>query len=204
MEFKIEHTEVFGIDKSMIAAGNSFRTEMQDNTKPATEKDIQRAIKLGQTKPGEGHDQFMTSMIVSFDLYAPLYMWKEIQRYKFFDFVSSQSTMHCLTKFKLSEQCVEDTDEIILNRAQELIDEYNKSKDNVNFTDEERKQLWRKAIASLPCGFVLGATMVTNYRQLKTMYFQRRNHRLKERHEFCHRCESLPLFKELIIGDENV
>ena len=126
MKFHIEHTEVFGIDKSMIAAGNSFRTEMQDNTKPATEKDIQRAIKLGQTKPGEGHDQFMTSMIAFFDLYAPLYMWKEIQRYKFLDFVSSQSTMHCLTKFKLSKQCVEDTDHVILNRAQELIDEYNK------------------------------------------------------------------------------
>lgn len=167
-------------------------------------KRIKLCCSLGKTKAGSGEDNYLNGVVVQFDLYAPLYMWKQLQRYTFFSFISSQSTMHCLTKFKLSEQCVEDTDHIILNRAQELIDEYNKSKDNANFTDEERKQLWRKAIASLPCGFVLGATMSTNYRQLKTMYFQRRNHRLKERHEFCHWCESLPLFKELIIGDENV
>lgn len=105
--------------------------------------------------------------------------------------------MHTLSKFKISECCVSETDPVILQRYEELLAEYNNSED-------KPVEKWRTLIASLPCGFVLGATMSTNYRQLKTMYFQRRNHRLKERHEFCHWCESLPLFKELIIGDENV
>lgn len=197
MEFKIEHTEVYGLNKSIVASGNSYRTVMQDNTKPYTEKDLKRAIMLGRTKPGEGHDQNLTTVIVQFDLYAPLFMWKEIQRYKFLDFCSSQSTMHTLSKFKILECCVSETDPVILQRYEELLAEYNNSED-------KPVEKWRTLIASLPCGFVLGATMSTNYRQLKTMYFQRRNHRLKERHEFCHWCESLPLFKELIIGDENV
>ena len=110
------------------------------------------------------------------------------------DFISSQSTMHRLTKFNIQSQCVSDTDSVILNRYQELLDTYNSLQEN------ERKNLWRTLVASLPCGFVLGATMTTNYRQLKTIYNQRKNHKLKEWHEFCSWCESLPHFKELILG----
>lgn len=88
MEFHIENTEVFGLNKSIIASGNSYRTVLDDNTKEPTEKDFKRAYMLGQTNLGEGHDQYLTGIIVEFDLYAPLYMWKEIQRYKFINFVS--------------------------------------------------------------------------------------------------------------------
>ena len=208
MEFKIENWEVYGLNKSVIASGNAMRTEMDDNTLDASGKDLKRAYKLGGTGLGEGHDNFLNGIVVQFDLYAPLYMWKQIQRYHWMDFISSQSTMHRLTKFKVKECCVEDTDEIILSRYQKLLDEYN------NF-DEEYKDLldkqaiqalkvkgWRTLVASLPCGFVLGATMTTNYRQLKTIYNQRKNHKLKEWHEFCKWIEELPQFKELCLGGE--
>ena len=194
MNFKIENVEVYGINKSFIASGNAMRTEIQDNTCNAEDSDVARAIRLGKTGCGEGHDNFLNGIIVQFDLYAPLYMWKQIQRYHWMDFISSQSTMHRLTKFKVKEQCVEETDEIILNRYQELLDDYNSKSNKDN-------KLWRTLVASLPCGFVLGATMTTNYRQLKTIYHQRKNHRLKEWHEFCDWCESLPYFKEVVLGE---
>lgn len=197
MEFHIENTEVYGLNKSIIASGNPMRTLMDDNITEYTDKDLKRAIKLGSTGSGEGHDQLLTGCIVQFDLYAPLYMWKEIQRYHFLDFISSQSTMHRLTNFNVKEQCVEDTDEVILKRYQELLDKYNLL-ENVLEKDDKNK-LWRTLVASLPSGFVLGATMTTNYRQLKTVYNQRKHHKLKEWHEFCSWCESLPLFKELCI-----
>ena len=198
MEFHIENTEVYGLNKSIIASGNPMRTLMDDNITEYTDKDLKRAIKLGSTGSGEGHDQLLTGCIVQFDLYAPLYMWKEIQRYHFLDFISSQSTMHRLTNFNVKEQCVEDTDEVILKRYQELLDKYNLL-ENVLEKDDKNK-LWRTLVASLPSGFVLGATMTTNYRQLKTIYNQRKHHKLKEWHEFCSWCESLPLFKELCIS----
>ena len=198
MEFHIENTEVYGLNKSIIASGNPMRTLMDDNSTEYTDKDLKRAIKLGSTGSGEGHDQLLTGCIVQFDLYAPLYMWKEIQRYHFLDFISSQSTMHRLTNFNVKEQCVEDTDEVILKRYQELLDKYNLL-ENVLEKDDKNK-LWRTLVASLPSGFVLGATMTTNYRQLKTIYNQRKHHKLKEWHEFCSWCESLPLFKELCIS----
>ena len=194
MEFKIENTEVYGINKSVIASGNAMRVEMEDNTRDTlTTKDVTRAEKLANTKTGEGHDNFLNGIIVQFDLYAPLYMWKQIQRYHWMDFISSQSTMHRLTKFDIGKQCVSDVDELILERYQELLDYYN----------EGHHEIWRKLVASLPCGFVLGATMTTNYRQLKTIYFQRKNHKLKEWHEFCEWCEKLPLFRLLILGESN-
>lgn len=202
MEFHIKNTQVYGLDKAIIASGNSYRTEMKNNDEKADEKDLTRAFKLGTTRVGEGHDQFLTGIVVEFDLYAPLYMWKQLQRYKFLDFVSSQSTMHTLTKFKIKDQCVVETDPLILQRYEDLIVNYFAAKEAKIHTEKELDEYWRCLIASLPCGFVLGASMVTNYRQLKTMYLQRKNHRLKERHEFCEWCEELPYFKELALNKD--
>jgi hypothetical protein len=206
MEFKIENTEVYGLNKSIIASGNAMRVEMDDNLGCPGEKDFSRATKLAATKTGEGHDNFLNGIIVQFDLYAPLYMWKQIQRYHFMDFVSSQSTMHRLTKFDVFSQCVEDTDLVVLQRVQHLIDKYNEFLDGYKpiADDPEVKALreskWRTIVASLPCGFVLGATMTTNYRQLKTIFLQRKNHKLKEWHEFCDWIRSLP-HSYLITGE---
>lgn len=209
MNFKIENVEIYGINKSIISSGNAMRTVIDDNSKQPSDKDLQRAIKLANTETGAGHDNFLNGIIVQFDLYAPLYMWKQIQRYHFVDFISSQSTMHRLAKFKVSECCVEDTDEVILERYQFLLDTYNNfdiryaSMNDVVLKNELKIKKWRKLVASLPCGFVLGATMTTNYRQLKTIYHQRKNHKLDEWHQFCTWCESLPHFKQLILKENN-
>ena len=192
MEFHIESTEVYGLNKAVIASGNAMRTVMANNLLDPSDKDLKRAALLGTTGPGEGHDNFLNGIIVQFDLYAPLYMWKQIQRYHFLDFVSSQSTMHRLLKFDVATQCVSDTDPIIVRRYQDLVADYNVAPDAAK---------WRTLVASLPCGFVLGATMTTNYRQLKTIYLQRRNHKLKEWHDFCAWCETLPLFTTICLGE---
>lgn len=193
MEFHIESTEVYGLNKAVIASGNAMRTVMANNLLDPTDKDLKRAALLGTTNPGEGHDNFLNGIIVQFDLYAPLYMWKQIQRYHFLDFVSSQSTMHRLLKFDVATQCVSDTDPVIVRRYQDLVADYNAAPDAAK---------WRTLVASLPCGFVLGATMTTNYRQLKTIYLQRRNHKLKEWHDFCAWCETLPLFTTICLGED--
>lgn len=197
MEFKIENTNVYDIDKAIIASGNAMRTTMVDNTQNMGEKDLKRGCMLGSTGLGEGHDQFLTGILVSFDIYAPLFQWKEIQRYTFLNFISSQSTMHRLAKFNIKEQCVSDTDSIILDRYQEILDDYNTYNTQENVDPNIAKAKWRVLVASLPSGFVLGATMTTNYRQLKTIYLQRRHHKLKEWHVFCDWCEKLPYFLEL-------
>lgn len=191
MNFNIKNTFVYGLDHAIKASGNPMRTVIDSSE--VTEKDISRAIKLGATKQGEGHDNYLKGILVQLDVTAPLYWWKQAQRYHWFDYISSQSTMHCLLKFDIKSQCVDETNPEILDILKKLVDEYLAIPD----TDEKKKEKWRELVASLPCGFCLGASMTTNYQQLKTMFNQRKYHKLKEWHVFCDWCLSLPRFSEL-------
>lgn len=193
MNYYIGNEAVYGLDRAIKASGNPMRTKL--DTGVTSDKDYFRAERLGATRNGEGHDNFLKGITVQVDIVAPLYWWKEAQRYHWFDFISSQSTMHCLLKFDVASQCVEETDPYIIKRVKELIDAYNLVPEDER---DAKKAAWRVIVASLPCGFCLGATMVTNYQQLKTMYYQRRDHKLKEWHVFCDWCLSLPRFKELL------
>ncbi|MFA5235565.1 MAG: hypothetical protein WC399_01725 [Bacilli bacterium] len=191
MKFNITGTQVYGLELAVKASGNPMRTIIE--TGPVEEKDFTRAARLGRTHNGEGHDNYLKGVIVQMNVTAPLYWWKQAQRYHWFDFVSSQSTMHCLMKFSLRDQCVEETHLGVLDLVQSLIDEYQGMAED----DPLKKTKWREIVASLPSGFCLGATMTTNYQQLKTMYFQRKNHKLTEWRTFSAWCESLPRFLEL-------
>lgn len=193
MEFKIENTEVYGIERAVVNSGNSFRTTIR-NKSEITEKDWTRAERLGAVEPGTGHDTFLNAITVTADIMAPLYWWKQAQRYHWLEFISSQSTMHCVLNFDIKNQCVKDVDERVINVLEELIEEYNSMS---SVKPEFKKALWNKIIASLPCGFCLGASMTTNYRQLKTICKQRKGHPLKEWETFIKWCHSLPKFDEL-------
>lgn len=194
MNFSISNSHVYGLERAVKASGNPMRIKI-DISDP-DEKDFLRAEKLGSAQSGQGHDNYLKGILVHLDVAAPLYWWKEAQRYHWFDFVSSESTMHCLLRFDVKEQCVDETDPAILKRMQELIEEY-KAIPDVPENMALKKEKWRILVASLPCGFCLAATMTTNYQQLKTMYIQRYNHKLKEWHAFCEWCLSLPRFAEL-------
>lgn len=194
MNFKIENTKVYGIEKAIVASGNSYRTEIRDEA-DLNEKDESRAQKLGQVAPGTGHDTFLNACLVTMDITAPLYWWKQAQRYHWLEFVSSQSTMHCVLKFDVKSQCVDEVDQRAIYAVETLVNDYNKAKADNN--TELMNTMWRKIIASLPCGFCLGATMTTNYRQLKTICLQRQGHRLTEWKIFIDWCRSLPSFSKL-------
>lgn len=197
MKFYIGNEHVYGLERAVKASGNPMRTKI-DTSEP-NEKDFVRASKLGACRGGEGHDNYLKGITVHVDIVAPLFWWKEAQRYHWFDFVSSESTMHCLLKFDVSQQCVDGTDPVILERMNALIAEYLAMPEDLTdpVKTAKKKEKWRVLVASLPSGFCLGATMVTNYQQLKTMYHQRRFHKLQEWHDFCDWCDTLPHFQEL-------
>jgi hypothetical protein len=162
--------------------------------------------KLAKSHKGEGHDQFLTGIIVQFDLTFSVKAWIELERYHFIDFISSQSTMHRITKFDLDKAYNEYVDKKIVERMKELVKEYNEiASYGSELSEAARATLDRKYLEILysnPCGFRLTAGMTTNYRQLKTIYSQRKNHRLPEWREFCKWIEKLP-YSELITGETN-
>jgi hypothetical protein len=159
--------------------------------------------KLGRSRKGEGHDNFLCGIVVQFDLTFTVKAWTEAERYHFFDIVSSQSTMHRITKFNLDKAYIEYVDERIIDIMKEKVAEYNLLAATPTY--ERKKDLaeaYLEILYSNPCGFQLTAGMTTNYRQLKTMYYQRKNHRLPEWREFCNWVETLPMFKELCLRGE--
>ena len=180
----ISNVKAFGFEDSIKASKYPMSVDIDSCSDEITPN----VKSLGCCEKGSGHDQFLTGIIVQYDLTFSIKAWVEAQRYHFLDFVSSQSTMHRITKFDVEKQCNGYVDEIICNRLQDLIAEYNNDPTPSNYL---------RVVYNIPTGFKLTARMTTNYRQLKTIYHQRKNHPLPEWTMFCDWCESLPYFCEI-------
>ena len=110
--------------------------------------------------------------------------------------------MHRITKFNLDDAYISYTDPRIIEIMKEKTKEYNDLQEDIKKLIAEGKdvstltdlsnQKYLEILYSNPAGFKLTARMTTNYRQLKTIYFQRRTHRLPEWHAFCEWIETLP------------
>ncbi len=182
----ISNTKIYGLDESIIRAKYPMSTDTS-----VLNSDVTKGIlALAQCEKGTGHDQWLTGVVVQFDLTYTVKAWTEAERYHFLNFVSSQSTMHRIAQFDLDQQYDEHTDPRVVEIVKELVAKYNETKDPEDYL---------RVLMSNPCGFKLTAGMTTNYRQLKTIYAQRRTHRLPEWREFCAWIETLPM-AELIVG----
>ena len=187
----ITNTKVYGLDESIVRA----KYPMSVDTSILNSDITKGILALSNCEKGTGHDQWLTGVIAQFDLTYTVKAWTEAERYTWLDFISSQSTMHRIAKFDLDNQYSEYTDPRSIAIVKELVEKYNETKDPEDYL---------RILMSNPCGFKLTAGMTTNYRQLKTIYAQRKAHRLPEWREFCAWIETLPKFKELCLrGDAN-
>ena len=186
---KIENVNVYGLEESVRAAKFPMSVDTGDLNTDVTPG----IMSLAQSGIGEGHDNWLLGVVVQYDVTASNKWWVEMERYHFADIVSSQSTMHRIGKFNLREAYNEYTDPRMIAVMIELQREYQKNPTRVNYL---------RLLYSNPCGMKLTARMTTNYRQLKTIYRQRKNHRLTEWIEFCQWIKTLP-HSEFIVGKDS-
>lgn len=200
MEYNFEdivsNVNVYGLSESVKASGYPMRTTTGCDGE-LTEKDVKRAHNLGMTKIGEGHDQFLTGITVQFDLTFTNKAWVEAERYRFLYFISSCSTMHRIAKFDLDNAYDCHVDSRIIDIMKEKVAAYNALPEDA--PADVKAEEYLNILYSNPTGFRLTARMTTNYRQLKTIYNQRKTHRLPEWRAFCRWIETLPM-AELITG----
>lgn len=202
---KINNLKVYDLEESIIASGYPMRVDLSGDGK-ATDKDVARCLNLTKASNGNGaHGQWLTGVRVAFDLTCTNKMWVEAERYRFLEFVSSQSTMHRITKFDVSESCNEYVDSRVKAVLKEKIDKYNDlvNKESTGVVNdekyrEEKKKAYLKVLYNVPSGFELTARVTTNYRCLLNIYVQRHDHRLPEWREFCEQLLTLPLFKQIV------
>lgn len=172
-------------------------------------KDLNLAQRM--IKAGTSDRKFLRQIMVSVDITAPLYWWKEFDTYKVGTVANSTSTMHKLASTPITFDCFEMDDfenlrvydnepyntdtfvtdiwDDIINYCETLRLRYNETKD---------KKYWKELIRILPEGWLQTRTVTLNYEVLRNIYFQRRYHKLTEWHRFCEWIESLPYGKELI------
>lgn len=201
----VSNVKIYGFEDAVKGAKYSYAVDLNKVTDEVTTT----TESLANSPAGSGHDQFMTGIIVQFDLTFSNKAWVEAERYKFLNFISSQSTMHRITKFNLDEAYVEYTDPRIVEIMKEKVNQYNavmeeikagkEAGNDVSELRQKADRMYLEILYSNPAGFRLTAKMTTNYRALKTIYHQRKDHRLPEWRAFCTWVETLP-HSEFITG----
>ena len=175
----VKNVCVYGLNESIRASKYPMAVDTENCNSDITE----RVESLATCPTGTGHDQFLTGIIVQFDLTFSIKAWVEAERYHFLDFVSSQSTMHRIAKLDPEVQCNGYVHPGTISIVKGLTDCYN---------DNPTRENYLRLLYNIPTGFCLTARLTTNYRQLKTIYQQRKDHRLPEWRTFCKWIETLP------------
>lgn len=218
---KIINTEVYGFEAALRGMRNPMNSwHLSDTRKADTIEDFklldticpkdmdmelavigENDLDLAQRliKAGPEHCKFLRQIQVWADFNMPLYWWSEFDTYKF-NTKNSCSTMHKLLNNKkgieLSDFVYDKLDrqdiEKIIIKLNELRDRYLETKD-YNYVIRAKKLL--------PTSYKQLRTVNTNYAELRNIYFQRKNHRLKEEWQdtFCKWVENLPYAQELIL-----
>jgi len=156
----------------------SKRASNPKSVLPANHNQIAKSIdKLAECKLGSGHDVFLNGLMVYFDWNISKIVREQLLRYNFINVISSQSLMHKLHEHIANESSWADV-------PKEIREGFLKYYEG-GHTDIE-------VVNSLPLGFRYEISFCCNYRQLKTIYSQRKEHKLKDWRDFCNELELLP------------
>lgn len=211
---KFENTEIFNFEGSFRGLRNPLESwdksdsivlnDRQYNNFRIGKNDLNLAQRM--LKAGTDNSKFMRQIIVSTDITAPLYWWKEYDTYKVGTVANSTSTMHKLASTPITKECFEILPDFeiedegirisdcwinIITDCEMLRQKYLKTKD---------KRYWKALIQLLPDAWLQKRTCTLSYANLRAMYFARRNHKLTEwSTDFINWFESLPYSKELIM-----
>ena len=209
-------TEVWGFEHAIRGARNPL--ESWDRSDSFWSYKCNKYFKVGSYTVGESdiklmqklilagtdHRKFIRQIMVSVDITAPLYWWKEFDTYKIGTVSNSTSTMHKLATTPITINCFEHDEDVELNdylltthmMFNSIINHCEKLRQKYLQTNDKR--FWRALIQLLPESWLQTRTVTMNYENLRNMYFARRNHKLQEWHTFCDWIETLPYGKELI------
>lgn len=201
---RISNISVMNFENAMRGARNPMNSWArmdsyydEDGNFVLGENDLSLASRLA--KAGSDHRKYLRQVIVSMDILAPLYWWKEFDTYKVGTVANSTSTMHKIQakEFtredfsceKMSEDALKVLDSVIAFMEGE----------RVKFIDTKSKDHWHNMIQMLPTSYNQLRTVTMNYEVLINIYRARRYHKLDEWKILCAEIEKLPYAKELIL-----
>lgn len=211
---EIRNVHIYDLIESVIASGNAMRLEPAKYSEEEFQKGLKRMVRLVHASSATDvhcHDNALTGIRVSFDIKYPQYWSMEFQRYHFADIVTSSSKMHRLLKMNIDDACNKYVTPETINNLKQYIFKYNSIteyyKENavsdVSNKEKEIYEAWMTVLSNTPLGLELFMRVSTNYKQLQTIYHQRKNHKLKEDWgAVIKMIEGLPYFEQLILGKD--
>ena len=192
---QIDNWKVYDLKESVISCRNAMRITPAQITDEEFNASMPRAIILANSPSGSGHQTFLSGIRVSFDIKYPNYISPELQRYHWIDIVSSSSKMHRLSSMDM-DTCF---NKYVTDESKEQMKRLVKK-----FNDTKSYEDFMVMLSNCPQGIELFMRVSTNYLQLRTLYRQRKTHKLKEDWgEVCEFIEKLPYANEFIIGNNS-
>ena len=204
---KIERFSVMNLENAMRGARNPLNSwSRMDSYYDENHQyilgpnDLDLAVRL--RRAGSDHRKFLRQVMVSADVTAPLYWWKEYDTYKVGTVANSTSTMHKIHSkpFSREDFSTDHMTEPTLAFMDQVIE--NLEEIRLRYLEEgKKKEDWYDMIQLLPSSYNQMRTCSLNYETLINIYYARKDHKLQEWHSFCDWIASLPYGKELIIAE---
>lgn len=204
-----ERTSVMNIENAIRGARNPMNSWNRMDSEYDEEgnyilgpNDLGLAKRL--RKAGSDHRKYIRQILVSVDITAPLYWWKEYDTYKVATVANSTSTMHKIHSkpFELDDFSHDHMTQETLEFMNTVIDRLETIR--LRYIETKNKEDWYDLIQLLPSSYNQMRTCTLNYETLINIYFARRAHKLEEWHTFCRWIETLPYAKELIIAEDEL
>ena len=205
---KLEKTDVMNMENAIRGMRNPLNSWHLSDSKFNWEtgeyiigpNDLSLARRL--TKAGSDHRKFLRQILVSVDIAAPFYWWKEFDTYKVGTVANSCSTMHKIQAKEFTRadfSCDRMTDDAlaVLDTTIAFLE-----KERVRFVETKARDAWHNMIQLLPTSYNQLRTVTFNYEVLLNVYHARKHHKLAEWHTVCDWIESLPYFKAICLEDK--
>ena len=164
---------------------------------------IETLIKLANSKQ-RSHSKYLRQMKIACNITASGYWWKEADTTKIETIRMSTSTMHTLMKtqltldnFEIASNIKKELKEMVIRSLLRTITDIDLIR--IIGTDETETLMSIKTL--LPESFLYSSHYTMNYENLRTMYHDRKNHRVPEWQEFLNAFKDIPYFNEFIVGD---
>ena len=205
---KIEKARVMNLEGAIRGARNPMNSWNRSDSRYDSdgnyilgENDLGLAIRL--CRAGSDHRKFIRQILVSVDITAPLYWWKEFDTYKVATVANSTSTMHKIHSkpFEADDFSNDHMSDAALGALDTLMEFLEQQR--LKFVETKDKSYWYDIIQLLPESYNQKRTITMNYENLLNMYYARKNHKLDEWHTYCDWILSLPYTKVLFLRESD-
>lgn len=199
---KFEHIEVFGVKLAIRGMRNPLASWDRSDSREEAGRfvigaaDLELARKL--YRAGAEHRKYMRQIMVSMDITAPLYWWKEYDTYKVGTAANSCSTMHTIHKkeFTLDDFSHEHLEGEYLAQLYLTIRLLNRARER--FLGTKDKRYWWQMIQLLPSSYNQMRTVTFSFENAVAMIHQREGHKLDEWRELVEILRGLPYLSDII------